>query len=122
MIANQTDATSLARLSGTGIRLLQTQDYDELVRLFGYALALGRPSARALHDDFLRCLVEQNATALMTSQDSPAPSVKYVDHNGETGLVATVEQLLSTDGGQILIEFVLTKSESGFYLTLEQVS
>jgi hypothetical protein len=117
----QTDKTSLSGFCAEAVGLLCSGNISELASRFGYALAHGRESEVAIREDLATCLAELQATHLATS-GAESPTVKYFQPN-DSNLFALVECDVPTENGNaILVELIVTASESAKYVTLEQLS
>lgn len=118
---DQTDDVTLKHIAAEAIHLLVTGDFRALVDRFGYAVAAGRDTVRAVEEDLEASLAETGATRVLPD-DLDVISVLRLGANA-TGLLATTECTISTDGTKpILVELVVSGTEDEPYFTLEQIS
>lgn len=116
------DEASLAGLGAEVVELLCSGQLASLAQQFGYALAFGREPVAALEEDMRERLAQANAVSFVAKGGADAISVKYFKPN-DTGLFAVIECDVDTDNGlEALVELVVTRIDTGFYITLEQIS
>ena len=119
---NQLDERSLARLGDDAVQLLCSGDLPTLTDRYGYALRYDRELEPALKADISSCLSELQASSLVRPQKSHVATVKYFSPNDPL-FFAVIECLVPTDNGRdMLVELIVTSSESGKHVTLEQIS
>jgi hypothetical protein len=111
---------SLAALAIEAGGLLLANDFSALAGRFGYAIALGRNTAIAIQEDLRAALADLGETKLDTTAD-PEVRIKYFKPNDT--LYAVAECVLATPGSRgVLVELVVSVSDSEFHATLEQIS
>ena len=121
-IDGQTDPSSLAAYGAEAVRLLRSGSIATLASRFGYALAYGREPAKATQEDLTRCLAELGANSLAPVPNELVPTVKYFEPN-DSKLFALVEGLaLADNGGNVLVELIVTGDEHVTHITLEDLS
>jgi hypothetical protein len=114
------DVTLLVALGEEVVALLHRSDFTCVAEEFGYARALGRPSAKALEQDLAISLGEAGATRL---REAPA-SIRVLGYEptSRLPLVAIVECRMPSDGGDVLLELVVTVCEGAFWVMVEDIS
>lgn len=121
-VDSKIDSMSLASLGKEAVRLLCSGNISALADRFGYALAYSREPATAIQEDLNSLLSDLRAASLAPILEQPQPTVKYFGPN-DSGLLALVECLtLAENGAKVLVELVVTGTESEKHVTLEQIS
>jgi hypothetical protein len=116
------DEDSLAEMAIEAMHLLTSGDFSGLAERYGYTLAFGRQPSVAIAEDFSACLLELQAMSLSYSTVLHPPKVTFLEEN-EAGIFATVEITAhTTNGRELLVEFVATYKGEDKYITLEQLS
>jgi hypothetical protein len=121
IIDDQIDDAALMAIGRDVVQLLRSGEIDVLAARFGYAVALGRKLAVAIRDDLAACL-EQIGSAGLGRKIEFDCEVKFFAPN-TSSLFAVVDCVVpALNGGDVLIEVVVTSNGRDKYATLEQVS
>jgi hypothetical protein len=118
---NKIDDAALMAIGQDAVQLLCAGEMDVLVARFGYAIALGRSPMAAIREDLADCLGQIGATGLARNFEFDS-EVKFFAPNS-SNLLAVVECIVpAINGGEVLVEIVITSDGSDKYATLEQIS
>ena len=116
------ETTTLSALGREAVGYLLQNDYPSLANRFGYALAYGRDTAKAIQEDLAKVLFDLGAGAIASEQKCAEPSVGFFAPNSDR-LLALVEcPVLADNGATLLIELVATGSAAKMSFTLEDIS
>jgi hypothetical protein len=116
---NQIDTESLRQLGREAIVLVQGRDFLTLSERFGYALAFGRNSARAIESDFAQCIAEAERPL---SDKAQSVQVKYFKPD-DAPFFALIECIVPiSKETAVLVELIVTSKGEEKYITLEQIS
>ena len=118
---DQIDDAALMAIGRDAVQLLRSGEIDVLAARFGYAVALGREPAAAIREDLTECLEQFSSPGLARNIEFGC-EVKFFAPN-PSSLVALVECVVpALNGGDVLIELVVTSNGHDKYATLEQIS
>lgn len=115
------DDAALKAIGRDVAHLLCADEVDVLADQFGYAVALGRGAATAIHEDLAECLEKLGAISLASNHEFDC-DVKFFAPNS-SNLLAIVECFVpALNGGDVLVEIAITSNGINRYATLEQIS
>lgn len=121
IIDDQIDDAALMAIGRDVVQLMRSGEIDVLAARFGYAVALGRKLAVAIRDDLAACLEQIGSAGLACNIEFDC-EVKFFAPN-TSSLFAVVDCVVpALNGGDVLIEVVVTSNGRDKYATLEQIS
>lgn len=120
LLPQQQNVDALRDLASEGIDLLATGQFELLVERYGYALACGRNPVDAVRMDLAEALSETSENKLLQVGPNDLPVVFYQEN--DSGLLGAIDcEVPTRAGGNIWVSFVVTGTETGQFLTLEDI-
>nr|CAP47647.1 putative integron gene cassette protein [uncultured bacterium] len=119
----QTNDETLSRLGENVASLILGKKYTELAKHYGHALAFGKEPDKAIESELQSCLSEAGENSKLSLVKKPTIEVKYFNEN-ESNLLAAVECriMLENQPGQVLLELIVSGSNTRNNVMLEQIS
>lgn len=120
LLHHQQNMDVLRHLAAEGVYLLATRQFESFVARYGYALSYGRDPVDAVRIDLVSALSGAPENELLQISLHDLPVVAYrVD---SPFILAVIECDVPTRAGRnICVSFVVTATESGQFLTLEDI-
>jgi len=101
------------------IALVQERDFSTLSERFGYALAFGRNSARAIESDLAQCIADAERPS---SDNAQSVQVKYFQPD-DVPFFALVECVVPVgEETAVLVKLIVTIKGDKKHIILEQIS
>lgn len=121
---DQTYPTPLAKFGDELVQMIRDGDCNLIADRFGYALAFGRPLARALATDIDFRLNDEERSAIISKANDARILVKYFKQPNSSNLFGLVECFLplENDHGELLAELIVTTKDQEFFICLENIS
>ncbi len=118
----QTEEGELLAICNEGVELLCLGRYEEFIDRFNYACSYDRDPVEALREDISIRLNEIGSQAISAENASRQGKVVFYKMNSENLIAVVSVPALAESGGEVLVEFVVTKVGSQNHVTLEDVS
>ncbi|WP_313174089.1 hypothetical protein [Massilia sp.] len=120
LLPQQQNVNALRDLASAGVDLLATGQFELLVERYGYAVACGRNPVDAVMMDLAEALSETSGNKLL--QMGPNDLSVVFCQQSDSGLQAAIDCEVTTQAGKnIWVSFVVTGTEAGQFLILEEI-
>ncbi len=107
--ARQTEEGELLAICNEGVELLCLGRYEEFIDRFNYACSYDRDPVEALREDISIRLNEIGSQAISAENASRQGKVVFYKMNSENLIAVVSVPALAESGGEVLVEFVVTK-------------
>jgi hypothetical protein len=120
LLPQQQNVDALRALASEGVNLLATGQFELIVEHYGYAVACGRNPVNAVRMDLAEALSETSGNRLLQTGPNDFPA--DFSQGNASSLQCAIDCKVPTQAGRnIWVSFVVTRSETGQFLTLEDI-
>lgn len=121
LLPHQQNVDALRDLACVGIDLLATNQFELLVERYGYATAMGRDPVEAVKGDLAQALSDASGSELRPVRSGDLPAASFYNENASCLGAAIDCEVPTQGGGSVWISFVVTRTESDQFFTLEDI-